>query len=357
MVCLALWLATGAAAADDRYYYYDPDGVGAHAFYNPWNFIVQGGLGALYDTPMDSFDWSGGFATLNKSLGSPLDAIHEYGWGRFIYREFTPHPGAGQNYVPNWVWHFTGGGMRTKLMEEYYRHLGLDEWPARIAGWASLYSMHYLNEAVQAARFEGHRRTTIDPLSDMYFFDWTGALMFQFDAVNRFMSRRLHQREWSYQAQYDPLARRLLNNGQLYWMRVGLYGPVSLSFLTGEQITSLNLTYSWDDVHQISVGAGPKSKAFIARNNGDTDASGIVWSAGVYYSVNDNPFVVFTYEPSERHGGERHPGQAKYMVNCYPGLLRVFDQPAGMSLSYQLEAFFVGFAMGPLPMGMVLGTR
>jgi hypothetical protein len=350
-----LWLSSvgRTAQAQSNYYYYDPDGLGAHAFYNPHNFIVQGGLGALYDEPVDGFAWSAGFSTVNQSLGNPIDTISEYGWGRFLYREFLPHVGAGQNYMPNWVWHFTGGGMRTKLMEEYYRHLGVRERPARALSWLTLYSYHYLNEAVQAARFKGHRRATTDPLADMYFFDWAGALFFQFDVVNRFMSRTLHQREWSFQAQYNPLTHRMLNNGQQYWMRVELFDPISLSFLTGEQITSLNLTYTWDQQRQLSVGAGPKSKSFIARNNGDTDPTAIVFSAGIYYSINDNPFITFTYEPGERHGESRRRDQGRCLLNIYPGVIPVPGHPVGMSLAYQQESIFVGFAMGALPAGIV----
>lgn len=341
------------------YYYYDPDGLGAHAFYNPQNFIVQGGLGALYDERLEGFEWSAGFQTVNKSLSNPIDTIDEYGWGRFFYREFLPHIGPGQNYVPNWVWHFTGGGMRTKLMEEYYTHLGAKPWPARVAAWATLYSYHYLNEAVQAARFKGHRRTTTDPLADMYFFDWAGALLFQFDAVNRYMSRTLHQREWSFQAQLDPRTGRLFNNGQMYWLRREIYGAFSLSFLTGEQITSLNVTYGWGGGRQISLGVGPKSKAFIARNNGDTDPTTIVFSYGVYYSVNDNPFVTFTYEPGDRikgsASGQRERG--KSMLNLYPGALDLFGHPLGMSLAFDRDTVFAGFAMGALPAGVVLSSR
>ncbi len=347
--------ATGAHG-QAPYYYYDADGLGAHAFYNPQNFIVQGGLGALYDEPVTTFDWRGGFSTVNASLLHPLDAVGDYGWKRFLYREFVPHLGPGQNYVPNWVWHFMGGGMRTKLMEEYYTDLGL-RYP-RVLAWLTMYSYHYVNEAVQAARFKQHDRTTIDPIADLGFFDWAGGVFFRFDAVNRVMSERLHMREWSYQAQWNPFTQRLMNNGQLYWLRRELVAPVSLSLLTGEQITSLNLMVGWGMRRQLSAGIGPKSKAFIARKNGDTDASAIVFSAGIYYSVNDNPLVTLTYEPKgQRDGksiGRGYDPAAKCLLNLYPSVLRVFGHPIGMSLAYQRDALFVGISSGFLPAGLAL---
>jgi hypothetical protein len=355
--CLTLLASRGQAQEQARpYYYYDPDGLGAHAFYNPQNFIVQGGLGALYDERIDQFDWAGGFTTVNKSLVNPIDTVSEYGWGRFLYREFVPHLGPGQNYVPNWVWHFFGGGMRTKLMEEYYAHRGFKQ--AKLMAWLTLYSYHYLNEAVQASRFKKHDRATVDAIADLYFFDWAGALLFQFDVVNRFMSGTLHMREWSFQAQYNPLTQRLMNNGQMYWMRAVLYGPVSLSFLTGEQITSLNLTYEWGAGRQLSVGAGPKSKAFIARKNGDTDPSGIVFSGGLYYSIRDNPFVTFTYEPGAWDAGGRSSvfARGRYLLNVYPGPFRVLGHPIGTSFAFHRESVFFGLSVGPMPAGLAFST-
>jgi hypothetical protein len=345
-----------AQAESDSYYYYDPDGLGAHAFYNPQNFIVQGGLGALYDERVDRFDWSGGFSTVNHSLVDPIGAVDDYGWKRFFYREFVPHAGPGQNYVPNWVWHFMGGGMRTKLMEEYYTHLGVRN--ARTLAWFTLYSYHYLNEVVQAERFKRSRRSTVDAIADMYFFDWAGGLLFQFDAVNRFVSGTLHMREWSFQAQYNPVTQSFVNNGQLYWMRLALLGPISVSFLTGEQITSLNLTVGWRAGRQLSVGVGPKSKAFIARKNGDTDPSAIVFSSGIYYSIHDNPFVTLTYEPEERpHGRRNRLTDGRYLLNVYPGVLRVFGHPVGATLAYDEKAVFMGLAFGPLPAGVGVSVR
>jgi hypothetical protein len=334
------------------YFYYDPDGQGAHAFYNPQNMVVQGGLGALYDERIDRFPWAYGFRTLNRSIARPIRSVRAYGAERFIHREFLPHTGPGQNYLPNWLWHFLGGGMRTKLLEEYYRDRGVP-YP-RVVSFLTMYSYHYLNEAVQAARFQGSRRSTIDPVADLGFFDWAGAVLFRFDAVNRFMSGTLHMREWSYQAQLDVPALRLVNNGQLYWMRLPIFQPVSLSFLTGEQITSLNLTVGWGEGHQLSLGAGAKSKAFIARKNGDTDPSDIVWNFGAYYSRDDNPFVVLTYEP----GGSRDATDqgslrtAKVLLNLYPGVVELLGTPLGITLAYQREAAFAGIAVGLSPLGV-----
>jgi hypothetical protein len=355
VVCFVLCFEVSARAQDDAYYYFDPDGVGAHAFYNPWNFAVQGGLGALYEEEVDEFPWREGFAIVNRSMTHPVTAIERYGWGNFFYREFVPHLGPGQNYVPNWLWHLGGGGMRTKLMEEYYAHHGFRR--PRVWAWATMYAYHYLNEAVQAARFKKTSMYTIDPIADMYFFDWVGGVLFRFDPVNRFMSRTLHMREWSYQAQFNLLTRRLFNNGQLYWLRLKLYGPLSISALTGEQISSLNLTFEWGDGRQLSAGAGPQAKGFIAKKSGETDTSEIIFNIGVYYSIDDNPFVTLTYEPKTRHKdtleGRDYNFTGKVILNFYPALVELFDQPVGMTLAYHLDAVFMGMSVGMSPGGLV----
>lgn len=358
---LGVWTWTGVASAQAGkrdYYYYDPDGVGAHAFYNPQNFVVQGGLGALYNERVDQFAWADGVKIVNRSLVQPGKAIDQYGWGNFFYREFVPHLGPGQNYVPNWLWHLMGGGLRTKLLEEYYAHRGVKQ--ARLLSWLTMYSYHYLNEVVQAARFKKNSKYTIDPLADMYFFDWVGGLLFRFDAVNRFMSRTLHMREWSYQAQYNPFTRRLFNNGQLYWLRARIAGPVSLSLLTGEQISSLNLTFEWGDGRQLSAGAGPQAKGFIAQKSGATDVEEIIFNYGVYYSIDDNPFVTFTFEPKTRHirtlDGRHYQFTGKAMLNFYPALVELFDQPVGLTLAYHQDAVFAGFSVGLLPASLVFSS-
>jgi hypothetical protein len=358
VVCCVLFVQTSARAQSNEYYYYSPDGVGAHAFYNPQNFIVQGGLGALYEERVDEFPWRDGFVIVNRSLTHPVKAVDAYGANNFFYREFTPHLGPGQNYVPNYLWHLMGGGMRTKLMEEYYAYHGFPQ--PRIWAWTTMYAMHYLNEAVQAARFQKNSKYTVDPLPDMMFFDWVGGLLFRFDAVNRFMSRTLHQREWSYQAQYNPLTRRLFNNGQLYWLRLELYNPVSLSLLTGEQISSLNLTFEWGDGRQLSAGAGPQAKGFIAGKKGETDTSEIIFNVGMYYSIHDNPFVVLTYEPKTRHKdtleGHDYHFTGKVILNFYPALATLFDQPVGMTLAYHMDAVFFGVSLGMSPGGLVFSS-
>ena len=358
-VCFVVCMQTTALAQEGQYYYFNPDGVGAHAFYNPQNFIVQGGLGALYEEPVDEFPWADGFVIASRSLTQPVKAIEAYGWGNFFYREVVPHLGPGQNYVPNYLWHFLGGGMRTKLMEEYYAHHRFPQ--PRVWAWTTMYVMHYLNEAVQAARFKSNAKYTIDPIPDMMFFDWVGGVVFGFDRVNRFMSGKLHMREWSYQAQYNPLTRRMLNNGQLYWLRAQIVKPVSLSLLTGEQISSLNLTLEFGDHRQISLGAGPQAKGFIARKTGETDTSEIIFNVGAYYSIRDNPFVVLTYEPKTRHvdtlEGHDYHFTGKVILNFYPALVRILKQPIGMTLAYHLDAVYVGLSTGMMPAGLVFNSQ
>lgn len=344
----------------EGYFYYNPVKVGAQAFYHPLQIVIEGGFGVLYNMKIDTFDWSKGFNNLHKSLGNPIKAIDDYGWKRFFWNEFIPHTGKNQNYLPNYFWHFLSQGMRTRLMKEYYIHNNYP-YPTALA-WLSAYTLHYFNEVIQAAKFS-QQKASIDALPDMLFFDWLGAVVFSFSPVNEFMTKYFHLKEWSYQTQLNPVTNRLTNNGQLYWVRVDLFGPLSLSIVTGELLTTLNLTWTIANHHQLSLGTGGKVKVFLADDDkqGDTSISGMVFNIGAYYSINDNPVVAFAYEPQDTTKQKLKPEFAneyteKFTLNIYPGLVDFNGFKPGFTLSFQKDAFFIGISSGSWPLGFIIST-
>lgn len=343
----------------EGYYYYNPEKVGAQAFYNPLQQVIEGGFGALYNMKIDTFNWEDGFDKLHHALTNPIDVIDDYGWKKFFLYEFIPHTGKGQNYLANYFWHFIALGMRTKLLQEYYTYHQY-RYPTAMA-WATAYTLHYFNEVVQAAKFKA-KRGSIDALPDMLFFDWVGALFFSFDPVNRFMTKYLHLTEWSHQTQLNPITNRLINNGQLYWVRINIFGtPLSIGALTGEQTSTFNLVWNINAHHQIALGAGGKVKAFTAEDNGDTGTSGMVIDFGLYYAINDNPVATLTFEPEDEDAQKENPDYyneytQKIILNIYPGLIDIDGFKPGLTFSLQKDAFFVGISSGSWPVGFIFST-
>ncbi len=347
-----------------NFYYFNPKKEGAAAFYNPLQVVIEGGFGALYNQKIDNFDWNKGADKVYNALKNPIGNIDEYGWGRFFYYEFIPHRGKGQSYVPNWTWHLIGGGFRNKMLEEYYIYHNY-EYP-KLYAYLSMYSMHFINEVIQAEKFKN--KGSVDCLPDLLFFDWVGKVLFEFDFVNNIFANHLHLKDWSYQTQLEIYPNRLLNNGQLYWMRYEIYNPISLSLLTGEQISSVGLTYQTKSNRQFSIGVGAKAKGFLANDKGDTETTGMVMDYGFYYSIDDNPFIVITYEPEEKKKDKHNHSEEyedshltneftrKLIINIYPGFLKFKNTTVGISLMYQKEAFFIGFSSADWPTGVIIST-
>ena len=359
---------TSGIKDNTEFYYFSPHKTGAAAFYNPWSMVIEGGLGALHNKKLENFDLQTGGSELWRQLSNPVDAVSQYGTRKFFYYEFIPHLGKGRNFAPNYWWHLIGGGFRNKLMEEYYRYNGYT-YPKTMA-WITLYTMHFINEYVQAERFyqlheQGNADVddnwVVDALPDLLFFDWVGKIIFSYDSVNRFASNKFHLRDWSYQTQYNPSTVRLLNNGQLFWARLKVYGPFGISALTGEQISTGNITVDVYQDYQFSLGFGAKPKTFKVDSSGNIDAESIALNFGMYLSKNDSPIVVASYEMAEKASINENPEAIneytdKTIINIYPGLYEFYGMRPGFTFSYQKEAYFFGISISGWPAGLILST-
>jgi len=340
------------------YYYYNPEEVGAQAFFQPIQLVIEGGFGALYNRNISDFGWSEGFEKVNHSVFNPIDVVSDYGWKKLLYYEFIPHLGKGQNYIANWVWHFTALGMRSKLMQEYFKYNDY-KYP-RIMSIGTMYLLHYINELIQAEKFTD-TRGSVDAIPDLFFFDWLGMIFFSFEPVNKIATKVFHLREWSNQTMINPLTNRLMNNGQLFWARINIWRNLSLSTLSGEQINSVNLTFEFANTHQVSLGIGGKVKTFLAGDSGDTNTEGFVYDVGLYYSINDNPVLTITYEPEDKSEAEHdslydNEYTRKILINLYPGLIDINGFKPGITISFQKEAIFLGISNSNWPIGFITST-
>ncbi len=344
--------------ADTVRYYYHPDGVGARAFHHPLNIVLGGSFGAMYDREIIGFGYGRGVVSVARSLADPVAAIRSYGVRRFIWYEFIPHSGKGDNWLPNWTWHLVGGGFRTRLLKEYYTYHGYAN-PA-LAAWVTTYAYHVMNEVVEAEKYE-HGRPSEDAVADLLFFDWVGKLIFDIDAVNRSATQTFHLSDWSYQTQWSPSSNRLFNNGQLFWVRCHVAGPISVSMLTGEQVNSFGISYEISAGRHVSAGYGIKPKDLDLTREGDAIASALSFNVGLYYSVNDNPLLVATWEgrgKAAKEGLKRRGNfRSKLTVNIYPGPVSWGVIKPGFSFILQDKTFLFGIALGYAPSTTVQRNR
>jgi len=358
-------------AKKEKFYYFNPDKLGVHAFYNPIQFIVEGGLPG--NKNLKEVQLLGGFKDLFEELTHPVSRLNRYGWGKFFYYEFIPHWGKHQNYVPNYVMHTLGGGFRTKLMEEYFRYNNY-KYP-KVFAWITMTTMNYFNEATQLAyfrllsdgehtgeEFNDIQNDTVDALADVYFFDILGKIIFSFDPVNDFFTKRLHLTEWSYQSQWNPATNKLINNGQIYWMRLHIYDKWSVNYTNSVQINALGLSYEFKKGNYISVGAGANVSNFFQKTeSGDLGLTkdSLNYQFGIYYSIDDNPVFLLTYKIGNKQAIKDNPEFASKFTdiiyfNVYPGWIKGFNY--GINFSYQKEAFFVGITSGSSPIGFIFST-
>jgi hypothetical protein len=219
----------------------------------------------------------------------------------------------------------------------------------------------HFNQLYEDKGEEYDNNRTVDALPDLLFFDWVGKILFSYEPVNRFASRTLHLRDWSHQSQFNPATGRLLNNGQLYWARLRLYGPVGVSVLSGEQISSLNISLDIHQDYQLSFGMGIKPKTFYVDSSGNVDAESIVRDFGIFLSKNDNPLIVATYEPEDKGAIAKNPNSIneytqKTIINIYPGLFEFHGFRPGITLSYQKESYFAGISVSGWPTGFIFST-
>jgi len=340
------------------YYYYNPEEVGAQSFFHPYQIVIEGGFGTLYNRKISEFDFKSGIKSLSYTLTHPIEIIEDYGVWNFFHDEFIPHTGPRQYFIANYSWHFIALGMRTKLLDEYYRFHNYKHH--KLLAWSTIYSLHFINELIQAEKFKTTKGSS-DALPDLFFFDWLGGLFFSFDGVNNIMSGFFHLREWTHQSQLNPLTGRLINNGQLFWSRVKIYDKFSISLLSGEQINTVNLSYEFANKQTLSLGIGRKVKVFTEGKNGTTTLSGLVPTIGIYYSINDNPLLTITYEPRKKadsalFNGHQNEYTQKLLINLYPGLIDINGFKPGITLSFQKDAFFIGISSKDWPLGFIFST-
>ena len=353
------------------YFFYNPDGIGAHAFHTPWAIIIESGLEEYDARPLSSLNLLRGQKQVVAAFLDPAGTIKEYGAKNFLYQQILPLnslTGGPPAFIPNYLWHTLGGGFRHRMMTEYFTHQGA-EYP-QLWSWLTLYAGHWLNEAVQAQHFN---HGSADALADLLLFDWLGKVIFLNDDVARFFADTLHLRDWTYQTSWNPVTNSLYNTGQLFWARFDIWGGVSISGLTGHLINSANLTYSPDENQtQWSLGTGLQARRFKLLPNGDLAPGKMRWCFVASYSENDNPLVVVVGKEGFPKSNTLYDAEAEQpntlrannfvlatslQVNIYPKWFEIWGEKLAVHVSWMQGTVFMGIGNSLLPVGMSLSPQ
>ena len=114
---------------EDSFIFFNPDGIGAHAFYTPWSMILESGFEEYGSKSLSKLNLARGQSNVIKAIREPTDTILRYGADNFLYQQLLPIAaltGGPPSYLPNYLWHLIGGGFRFRLMSEYYIYHGFE---------------------------------------------------------------------------------------------------------------------------------------------------------------------------------------------------------------------------------------
>ena len=340
----------------NEFFFYSPDSdEGAHPFHTPVSIALQAGFEEYSHKRLHDLDSQlvTGMRNLLYGFTNPLATLKHYGYKNFFFLQFVPFGDKIVEGVPSWLanykWHLIGGGFRNRLLTEYYTAKG-SEYPKTYA-WLAMYVGHWLNESIQAIEAT---KGSADGFADLIFFDSLGKFLFANDSVARFFAHTLHLSDWSYQMSWSPITNTLIDTGQMYWMRLPVYGPFSISLLTGHLVNTLNITLSNEGGHQWTFGLGGLPDNFFLHENKDLRPGALHWSAVLGYSRNDNPLALFLYlerattnpffaNVEVKDSPNATSRDRRFSLYAYPKWFKVFGVKLGLHMQYRSGVFYMGF--------------
>jgi hypothetical protein len=330
------------------YFFYKDHDVGTQAKYNPGDFFFNGGFGVWqFNGNRKVFDFPYGSAASNtwETLRHPMYTIQQFGVKEWLTSEVIPSSlelKHGQ-YFPNYFLHGIGAGMQSRKMEEWYDYHGF-RYP-RLWSIVTMVCEHFFEEVIEDG---GSRKTSVDPVSDMYIFNPLGILLFLNDGVCRFFSEKFSLNEWSLQPAINFNNGQLENIGQFYvakfplerthtWGVIGYFGMQEL----------LGITRTFNENKSLSITGG-----VIVNNLGEVDISksqkaytaNLRWSAGVFYDVKNSLLMSLVVTGAEHN---------RFRLNVFPGLFRIGPFAPGIFID-NTGKWAAGFSIQYCPLGAAL---
>ena len=346
---------SGAGYDSAQYFFYHALPYGTQANYNPLNVIINGGYGILqipistsneygrkiFDYPY--IDWG---RNVWQTVGHPIKAINEFGWGKFITTEIFPlnFNMTGNQWVPNYFLHLIGGGLQFRATEEWYQYHGF--CAPRLWSISTMVVYHALSEIVEN---KGNEGLTMDHLADLLIFDPAGIVLFANDGVCRFFSEKLSLAEWSMQPSINLANANLENMGQFYVAKYPVTGDKKWNFMVHFGLHGMaGISRRWSGESSISVAGG-----FLVEDLVEVEPGGeqrvlqgvLTWRVGAFYDLNNSLLasLMVANVPAYR-----------VRLNVYPGVFRIGPLSPGFFVSGSSE-WVVGIYVSYVPVGVAWG--
>jgi hypothetical protein len=305
-----------ALRAQEKNFFYTGKPYGSEALFNPITLFINGSFDVtqlqLISNRIGDQEYDKTFHIVMRSLGHPFENIKHYGWNLFLRTEFFPISFKKQEmqWIPNYQQHLIGGGMLFTAMKEWYiAHNVPLPW---VCSFITLMTHHLLNEMLESGPNEVW---SVDEVSDIYVFDLGGIVLFSFDSINEFFSKKLNLSDWSLQATITfPYGR--VNAGQYFSMKWKLpfSDTYSLFYRYGMGGVA-GLSEKLESGDNLSVGIGFRSKHLVdLSKNARQRTIETSWQAGVYYDRNNSLLASITLSGVKEYFAS---------IDIYPGIINI----------------------------------
>jgi len=315
--------------------FYSGKNYGSEALFNPVNLLLNGSYDIIqlqnHDRNIWRFPYGKSAKNVFMNLGSPFHQINKYGWGDFFSSEIFPVnlKTEGAQWWPNYQLHLVGSGMTYATMTEWYEQ---HNFPSPVIfSLATISAYHLLNEVVENGEYTG---TNVDPIADIFFFDLGGIILFSFDNVRKFFSKKLNLSDWSLQPSFLFNDGSLQNNGQYFsikyklpfWEKWYFFYYFGMNGLAG-------LSYKFNESKTISLGGGLRARKLVQLNQSiHKETVEMTWNIGLFYDVNNSLMSSLMIS-----------GLTDYRVqlNIYPGIIKIGKFSPGIWTVYKTDGDFI----------------
>ncbi|MEO9885215.1 MAG: hypothetical protein ABJK11_14050 [Balneola sp.] len=326
-------------------YFYTGKPYGSELYLSPATQIMNGGFDMVqtvnYSNRFQEMDLISGMGRTFQSLIHPIEAIKVVGFKKFVDSELIPFGFSETNsqWIPNYSLHLIGGGMEYARMTDYFSHHNFQN--PRL--WAAVTSLteQFLNESVEMV---GKKKLSYSAVSDFYFFDIPGIILFSFEPVQRFFSEKIVLRSWLGQASFIPQDLSLRNTGQYYSVKLQprIAKPVSLLFymgagwLFGGGIDIKGNTYS--------LAYGTKTeKTFIIDEDTEQEYVKFTPSAGFFIDRKNSLLFSLVVQTHSVY-------QENIRLDLFPGILKMGNKTLGLWANYSFDSrSYFGITFRGLP--------
>lgn len=304
---------------------------GSEAQFNPLTEVLNEGFDMLRqenrNRRLSTMPYGQAARNVWGSLTNPDSAIRNYGLWSALRNEFLPislHPKRGQ-WVPNYTIHLLGSGMVSQRMTEWYEAHHVPHPFA--ASFLTMYAAHFINEAVEdGGRLD--RPPNVDPITDLYFFDLAGILLYRTKFMRRAVNNDIVQlTSWAGQPTINAPEGTLENTTQEFVLRTALpRTDMWRGFIGFGVSTVFGLSYGKRDGVAISLGAGADAvNSPIIDTLTDKRTVQLKPYGGIF--VDRKSSLLFS-------AMVRDSKEVIAIANLYPGVISVRGYTTGLWLQY-----------------------